>query len=743
MLAYARHGLALVAAAFIAAALYTGSLIRERESRLVESSRASLQWTASQSVSELLRLETAIAKAGLQSGTLGEVKLRYDIFANRVTTLTGGEFQTFASTVPAVDEAVRASQQVVDTLRPLISRVDHPDTAAQALVTLQPVGRKLIIMATTAFRHTSEAVSNDQAVVFRLHWQLLLLIVGLAVCSLLLVAYQYLNQRLLVKAHQTMKRTAAELKEANAKAVAASEAKSMFLANMSHEIRTPMNGVFGMTDLLRRSPLNAHQRRLVDTINQSSKTLLGIINDILDISRVEAGQMTLDAQPFEPERCIEQAAELFAEEAAQKGLDLSVRIDRSVPMMVRGDSGRVRQICINLIGNAIKFTERGHVAITVTSKALDGPRHALEIRVTDSGIGMSEAALREVHKPFTQADASITRRFGGTGLGLSIARQLVALMGGSLTITSQVGSGTTVTATPVFDVIETVADDRSLRDVKVLLLATTPDGAVEIATGYLRAAGATVQSAAFSDIPAAALADGDFDIVLLDVVATTAHDQIAAVVRARGIRAETPIVTLAPAAWHPDEALIDAETFAQLTKPLARTLLIDTVKTAVGARALSKAVSPRDGLVPASNMNSAVLVRPRALVAEDNPVNQEIAREFLWLAGLEVTVVDNGALAVAAFQTAAFDVIFMDCQMPVMDGFTATARIRDLERRSGGRRAPIIALTANAYASDRERCLTSGMDDHLAKPFTELQLRGIIDRYVPTADAAPRPAYAA
>lgn len=723
MLAYVRHALAFVVTVFLAAAVYTAILIGDREARLSESSRASLQWTASQTVSEMLRLEAAIARAAVGVATIDNVRLRFSIFSNRVSTLTRGEFSEFAAGVPAVLEAVELSQVAVDTIAPLVDHVANPDVARQALAPLKEVARQLIGMAATTFRHSSEMVTREQAEVFSLHWRLSMLIFGLVVCGLMLIVHQYWGQQLLRQVHQDLERTATDLKLANEKAVAASEAKSLFLANMSHEIRTPMNGVFGMTDLLRRTPLNKNQRRLVDTINQSSKTLLGIINDILDLSRIEAGRMQIDDHDFDPGQCVEDAANLFADETARKNIDLAVRIDPNVPALVRGDGGRLRQVCINLIGNAVKFTPAGRVFITLTASSLDDGACRLDVAVRDTGIGMSATTLDEVQKPFTQADASISRRFGGTGLGLSIARQLTGLMNGSLAVESTLGVGTTVTASVSVQIVAPPAQDcDALRGIDVLLV----DGntaSVPILAEYLVAAGAMVRSIARADVRPADLWG---DVFLIDV--PLGED---ASVAPSWWQGDVPIIALATAASDLDSDMGETEQLTRLARPMTRAALIEAV---AGCVASSKNAPPASTTLVEPPLTAPI--RMRALVAEDNPVNQEIAREFLRLLGCDVEVVENGQLAVDAVEARSFDVVFMDFQMPVVDGLTAARCIRGLEQREERKRVPIIALTANAYSTDRELCVTAGMDDHVAKPFTYDQLATVLARHVKSAKRA-------
>ncbi|MBL8043333.1 MAG: PAS domain S-box protein [Nitrospira sp.] len=418
------------------------------------------------------------------------------------------------------------------------------------------------------------------------------------------------------------KRSEEELRAAKESAEAASKAKSEFLANMSHEIRTPMNGVLGTTELLLNSALTDKQRHLASTVHRSGRTLLAIINDILDFSKIEAGKLDLECVGFDLLQVLEESLELFMEAGRRKKLELTQQIDERVPRYLKGDPVRFRQILMNLLSNAIKFTETG--GITLVAEFLSGTTtHALlRFAVSDTGIGIPAAAKLRIFDAFSQADGSTTRRFGGTGLGLSIAKQLVALMGGAITVESEPGRGSTFAFSAQFELQP---------------LSTGSDTTV----------------ACYSPPP---------------------HSYLV-----------------------PDHA-------GGSTHPLGSP---------------SQADAQPDGQAAGC-----------ILLAEDSPVNREVAVGMLEQLGYQVEIAENGRQALLATEHAHFDLILMDCQMPEMDGLTATSEIRQRETEAGRSRLPIIALTANAMQGDRELCLSAGMDDYLTKPYTQMQLREIIQKWL-------------
>jgi two-component system, sensor histidine kinase and response regulator len=537
----------------------------------------------------------------------------------------------------------------------------------------------------------------------------------------LVALYEDISDR---KAAEQAMRAARDLAERVA------QARSAFLANMSHEIRTPMNAVLGFVELVLDTELAAEQRRALELVRSSSEALPTILNDILDYSKIEAEHLELESIPFDLPKVIHATATLLAVRAREKHLELTVDVPPEVPHLVRGDPTRLRQVLMNLIGNAIKFTEEGEVDVSAAWVGAHGDRAAVQFRVRDTGIGISEQQRATIFDEFTQADASMTRRYGGTGLGLAIARRLVALMGGALTVTSEVGRGSEFSFTLPFPVEASAGAKAPGRTASLggrrLLVVDDNETNRRILRDMLGAEGVAVHEAHRADAGLAALrgaatAGTPFDIAILDAQMPGQDGfELAAAIRADSQLARTRLLILTSAGQRGDgERCRQLGIQAYLTKPIARADLIEAVGTVL-------AETPSAGGADLVTRHSIAESRHalRILLAEDNLVNQQVAIAMLLKRGHHVDVVANGRAAVDAVRAARYDLVLMDIQMPEMDGFEATQRIRALPQ---GGTLPIIALTAHALSGERERCLERGMTGYLAKPFKAHELFAVVE----------------
>ena len=574
------------------------------------------------------------------------------------------------------------------------------------------------------------------------------------------VTERKLSEAKLAQAAQDLERKNRELAIARDKALEAVKVKAEFLATMSHEIRTPMNGVIGMTGLLLDTPLDAQQREFAEIVRLSGEHLLDIINEILDFSKIEAGKLDLEElTPLSLHTTVEDAIGLLGERAYAKGLELTSFVHPGVPTALRGDPGRLRQILMNLIGNAIKFTEHGEVVVTVsltndadevTAARSDSSCRTLRFEVSDTGIGITPDQQAKLFQPFTQADGSTTRKYGGTGLGLAICKQLVEMMGGRIGADSKIGKGSVFWFTVRFPLqperTQSLSTTPAAFEGRHILIVDDHATNRHVLEQSLREHGVQYESAENGDqalecLRHAASRQAHFDVALLDLQMPGMDGlELAHRIKSEPAISATRLVLLTSVGQRGDAKLAqNAGIAAYLTKPIRQSLLYECLSLVLGSE--SQATHSTEQSLPPILTQDGLSVGPTrsmplVLIVEDNPVNQKVAANMIEKMGYRVNVVANGREAVDSLARISYALVFMDCQMPEMDGFEATMVIRNREeslRQGGGKpfHVPIVAMTANATQEDRRRCMEVGMDDFLSKPVTSKALAAILNRWLP------------